>query len=130
MSDDADTPPDGRSEMRGDGFTRRRVNEIARANEEWRKKVDDRYKRNTKLVVFCCAVTLCANAIGFALLQGQRYDSLIESCGRSNQTADGVVGILQDFDARQGAITIAKNRFPHIDSCRDFADRQTSWFRL
>lgn len=130
MSDDAETPPDGRSNLRHQKTTRTRVDEIARANEDWRASVDRRNRRVVKMVTALCIITLLSNAVGFGLLQGQRYDATVDSCHRSNGIAMGAIQLLHDLGQSEVAVNAAKKRFPFVDDCASYAADRITWFRL
>lgn len=92
--------------------------------------MDARLRWWTKAVVSIAVITLLASAIGYALLQGQRYDSIVDSCHARNDQATAIIDLLKDFGVPQPGLDKAKNRFPIEPNCNKYAGSQVGWIHL
>lgn len=92
--------------------------------------LEARYRRVAWLLIAGIVATLVASVLGFALLQGQRWDATKDGCDRTNQQTDAALGLLSDLHVRQGVIDAAERRYPHVADCVAYADDRVGWLRL
>lgn len=105
---------DGDDDERQDNGTRRRVQEIAAGLKAWSLEVDRRQRRVALWTMAVAVFTLVSVALGYALLQGQRYEATRDACHRTNQQSAATVGLLRDLDVRPQVILVAQVRYPHV----------------
>jgi hypothetical protein len=118
------------AERRTDPHTRTRVEDLA---ESWHNAVaslERRYKRVARFLIIGMAVCCVAFTIGFALLQGQRWDAVKDGCDRTNQQTNAALGLLRDLHVRQPVIDAAERRYPHVEDCTAYANDRVGWLRL
>jgi hypothetical protein len=119
-----------------DPETRTRFDDLA-------DSLDARYRRVTVFLIAGMVIVLVFVALGYALLQGQRWDQTRDGCERSNRITEATVGLLRDLRAKQSAIVLAERRYPHVPplvtpprgysgpaTCEGFADDRVGWPRL
>jgi hypothetical protein len=101
--------------------------------ESWHNAVaslERRYKRVARFLIIGMAVCCVAFTIGFALLQGQRWDAVKDGCDRTNQQTNAALGLLRDLHVRQPVIDAAERRYPHVEDCTAYANDRVGWLRL
>jgi hypothetical protein len=107
------------ADRRSDPRTRTRVDSLER-----------RYRTVARSLVAGMVLFLIAVLLGFALLQGQRWDSVRDGCERTNRQTEAALGLLSDLHVRQAVIDVAKRRYPHLQDCGAYADERVGWLRL
>jgi hypothetical protein len=118
------------ADRRSDPQTRTRVEDLT---ESWHNAVtslETRYKRVARFLTIGMIVSVTAFLIGFALLQGQRWDAVKDGCDRTNQQTEAALGLLADLHVRQPVIDAAKKRYPHVEDCTAYANNRVGWLRL
>jgi hypothetical protein len=140
------------NDPRQDPATRKRIREIVAGLVAWQGAVDRRYWIVTALTIFCVICGILTMAVGYGLLQGQRFDALRDGCERTNQQALATVGLLRDLHVSDRVVMLAMVRYPHTPplahregaiivagqgdaydgpmSCSEFAGEHVGWFRL
>lgn len=104
---------DGDEDDRNDHETRGRLREIQAGLVAWQQAVDRRYHRVTRLLLVMMIAAFVAVLLGYALLQGQRWDSIRDGCIRTNQQAEATAGLLRDLKVREQVVLLAEARYPH-----------------
>jgi hypothetical protein len=116
------------------------------------KGLDRRYRRVTWWLLGGMVIVVVACALGYALLQGQRWDATRDGCERTNTEAEANIGLLRDLMVRERVVLIAMARYPHVPplahrnhgrivvgaspgysgprTCDGFADDRVGWPRL
>lgn len=117
-------------DRRVDPETRARVEEL---EESWHGSVaalERRYRALAWFLIVGMAVTIVASTLGYALLQGERWDSAHDDCVRANRRTDAEVGLLDDLMVPSRVIVVAKRRLPHVDDCDAYSNGRVGWLRL
>jgi hypothetical protein len=126
----------GPDDRRSDHTTRDRYDELASSWDAAVRELDRRYKRVAVTAVSAVVIAFLAGALGFLLLQGQRWDATRDGCERTNRISEATISVLEDFKVRTAAIEIAKHRYPHVpplirprgysgpESCGEYANQQ------
>jgi hypothetical protein len=130
-------------DRRVDPETRSRVDDLEASWHEAVKGLDRRYRRVTWWLLGGMVIVLLACALGYAALQGQRWDQTRDGCERSNRITEATVGLLRDLKVEPAMVELAERRYPHVPplitpprgysgprTCSGFADEHVGRLRL
>jgi hypothetical protein len=143
---------DGVGDERKDHARRDQVHALGEQMYAWAAEQDRKWHRVAWLLTLMCVGIIVSVGLGYAFLQGQRYNALVDGCERTNQQAEATINLLRDFDAQEDTIRLAKARYPHTPplahrdgdrivegtppdydgpmTCAEFADERVGWPRL
>jgi hypothetical protein len=130
-------------DQRHDSTTRTRYDELAESWHQATARLDARYRYLAWLLIAGLVAVVLASAVGYGLLQHQRWEQTRDGCERTNRITEATVGLLLELKVHRRTVEIAQRRYPHVPplitpprgysgpmSCSGFADERVGWPRL
>jgi hypothetical protein len=105
---------EGPEDDRQDKGGRNRLDELVASFNQYRERLDGRYRRVAITVVSINVLTIVCASLAFMLYQGQRWEQTQDACNRTNQQTEATIGLLRDLGADNEVIRFAEVRYPHV----------------